>query len=101
VVQPRGRTAAASAWPERIGRGEHDGHVTHADFLITNFLIIGSFELLQIFRKCWKLQLAGLNETDRNPSLLVVVLKHAPETGAPSAQGAYDAGCLHTEPQTW
>src|ERR1700674_5652883 len=87
-----GEPAAASAWARaNRERPNTTATVTHADFLITNFLIIGSFELLQIFRKCRKLQLAGLNETDRNPSLLVVVLKHAPETGAASPQGAYDA----------
>ena len=45
----------------------------------------------RFFGNAGSFQLAGLNETDRNPSLLVVVLKHAPETGAASPQGAYDA----------
>jgi len=45
----------------------------------------------RFFGNAGSFQLAGLNETDRNPSLLVVVLKHGPETGATSAQGAYDA----------
>jgi hypothetical protein len=57
---------------------------------------LNSFEF---FGTAGSFQLAGLNEADRNPSLSVIYLKHdlkhdlkhRPETGAASAQGAYDA----------
>src|SRR6202521_5069079 len=84
--------AAGSAWGRaKRERPNTTATVTHANFLITNFFIIGSLNSFGFFGNAGSFQLAGLNETDRNPSLLVVVLKHAPETGAASPQGGYDA----------
>src|SRR6266478_2140005 len=72
--------AAGSAWARaKRERPNTTATVTRVNLPITNLLvasllIIGSFELLRIFRKCWMLH-----------------LKHEPETGAASAQGSYDA----------
>src|ERR1019366_5016705 len=46
-----GAPAAGSAW----ARAKRERPNTTATVTRANFLIIGSFELLRIFRKCWKL----------------------------------------------